>query len=136
MKAQRSLVIFFALLSLPAARLHGQTTASSTSGSPKPVASVAGNVTTSSGFASPVATSTASSIPELKARADSGDPVARHELAIFLISSDPSVLGFDQALSWLESLASKNVPDAQFLLGYFYEHAKGLPRDLAKALEN
>ena len=76
------------------------------------------------------------SIPELKARADSGDAAARHELAIFLISSDPSAPGFDRALSWLESLASKNVPDAQLLLGYFYEHAKGLPRDLVKALEN
>jgi uncharacterized protein len=79
---------------------------------------------------------TAASVAELKARADSGNATARHELAIFLISSDPSAPGFDQALSWLRSLAAKNVPDAQFLLGYFYEHAKGLPRDVAKALEN
>jgi len=79
---------------------------------------------------------TAASIPDLKTRADSGEAAARHELAVFMVSSDPSATGFDQALSWLQSLAAQNVPDAQFLLAYFYEHAKGVPRDLAKALEN
>ena len=42
----------------------------------------------------------------------------------------------DQALSWLQSSASQNKPDAQFVLGYLYEHGKGLPLDFSKAAEN
>lgn len=76
------------------------------------------------------------SITELKSRADAGEPSARHQLAEFLISADPASPGYDLALSWLQSLASQKVSDAEFLIGYLYEHGKGLPRDYTKAIEN
>jgi TPR repeat protein len=75
-------------------------------------------------------------IPELKSRADSGDTSARHQLREFVISADPASPDYDLALSWLRSVASQNIPDAQFLLGYLYEHGKSLPRDFTKAAEN
>jgi len=81
-------------------------------------------------------TLTASAIPALASRADSGDPTARHELKEFLILADPASPGYDQALTWLQSSASQNKPDAQFVLGYLYEHGKGLPLDYSKAAEN
>ena len=76
------------------------------------------------------------SIPELKSRAESGDESARRQLAEFLVSAEPTSPHYGMALSWLQSLALKRVPEAQYLLGYFYEHGKGLPRDYAKAAEN
>ena len=83
----------------------------------------------------PSAASTAI-VSELKSRADAGDQTARNKLAELLISTDPASPGYDLAISWLCSIASQNTPDAQFLLGYFYEHGKGLPRDFTKAAEN
>jgi uncharacterized protein len=77
-----------------------------------------------------------SAIPELKSRAYSGDPAARRQFTEFLISADPASPGYDQALSWLQSSAAQNAPDAQFLLAYLYEHGKGLSRDFTKAAEN
>jgi TPR repeat protein len=81
-------------------------------------------------------TTPASVIPELASRADSGDPSARLQLKEFLVSADPASPGYDQALSWLQSSASQNKPDAQFVLGYLYEHGKSLPLDFSKAAEN
>ena len=78
----------------------------------------------------------ASPISELASRADSGDSAARHELKEFLVSADPASPGYHQALSWLQSSASQNKPDAQFVLGYLYEHGKSLPLDFSKAAEN
>ena len=76
------------------------------------------------------------SIDGLTLRAESGDAAARHQLAEFLISADPGAPGYDLAVSWLRSMASRNVIEAQFLLGYLYEHGKGVRRDFAKAAEN
>jgi len=78
----------------------------------------------------------ASVIPELATRAESGDPAARLQLKEFLVSADPASPGYDHALSWLQSSASQNKPDAQFVLGYLYEHGKSLPLDFSKAAEN
>jgi TPR repeat protein len=91
------------------------------------------------GFSAPLQQQDAipvSTITELQSRADSGDSAARHQLTEFLFSADPSSPGYDQALSWLQSGASQNAPDAQFLLGYLYEHGKSLSRDFTKAAEN
>jgi len=84
----------------------------------------------------PVLVLSSKTVDELKSRADSGDAAARHQLAEFLISSDPAAPGYDSAFSWLRSMASQNVPDARFLLGYLYEHGKGVPRDYVQAFEN
>src|SRR5882724_9244978 len=75
-------------------------------------------------------------ISELASRAVSGDPAARQQLAEFLISADPASPGYDHALAWLQSSAAQNKPDAQFILGYLYEHGKSLPLDFSKAAEN
>jgi TPR repeat protein len=83
-----------------------------------------------------VRVSAVSAISELKSRADSGDLAARRQLREFIVSADPASPGYDLALSWLQSGASQNQPDAQFLLGYLYEHGKALSRDFSKAAEN
>ncbi|HET6931769.1 MAG TPA: tetratricopeptide repeat protein [Candidatus Acidoferrum sp.] len=75
-------------------------------------------------------------IEALKLRADSGDAGARLRLTEFLVSADPASPGYDQALAWLWLGAAQNKPDAQFALGYLYEHGKSLPLDFSKAAEN
>jgi uncharacterized protein len=75
----------------------------------------------------------APSIPELKSRAESGDFSAQAQLSQFLLDKDPSVLGYDSALSWLRDSASRNNFHSQFLLGYLYEHGQGVPHDCAQA---
>ena len=76
---------------------------------------------------------TASSIFELKSRAESGDFSAQNQLSQFLLDKDPSVPGYDSALSWLRRNVSQNNFHSQFLLGYLYEHGHGVPRDYAQA---
>jgi hypothetical protein len=83
----------------------------------------------------PQANSTAS-VAELASRANSGDVSAQRQLAQFLLHSNPTVQGYDVAIACLHSLASRNIPQARFLLGYLYEHGQGLPRNYAKAAEN
>ncbi len=78
----------------------------------------------------------APTVNELISRAESGDRSAALQIWEFLISGDPGAAGYDVAVSWLQSIASKNVARAQFLLGYLYERGKGLPRDYSKAAEN
>ena len=73
------------------------------------------------------------SIPELKSRAESGDFSAQNQLSQFLLDKDPSVPGYDSALSWLRRNVSQNNFHSQFLLGYLYEHGHGVPRDYAQA---
>jgi TPR repeat protein len=76
------------------------------------------------------------SIEQLISRADSGDSSALHQLSQFLIHADPASPGFNSALGWLRATASRNVPQAQVLLGYLYEHGRGIPRDYAIAAQN
>jgi uncharacterized protein len=76
------------------------------------------------------------SVAELVSRAGSGDVSAKQQLSRFLLHSEPAAEGYDLAITWLRSLASQSVPQARFLLGYLYEHGRGLPRDYAKAAEN
>lgn len=77
-----------------------------------------------------------SAIPELKARAESGETAARLQLRQFLISANPASPDYDLALSWLRSSASQNLPESQLLLGYLYEQGEGVPSDFTKAAEN
>ncbi len=76
------------------------------------------------------------SIPEVKIQAESGDHSAQMQLWEFLAKADPASPGFDLAITWLRSVALQNKPEAQFLLGYLYEHGKGLPLDYSKAADN
>jgi TPR repeat protein len=77
-----------------------------------------------------------SSIAELRARAESGDSAASQYLVNFLLQADALAPGHDIALAWVRSAASRNNPSAQLLLGYLYEHGRGVPCDYAKAAES
>jgi TPR repeat protein len=76
------------------------------------------------------------SIADLKARAESGDSAASQYLVNFLLQADAQAPGYDIALAWVPSAASRNDPSAQFLLGYFYQYGRGVTRDYAKAAES
>jgi uncharacterized protein len=77
-----------------------------------------------------------SSIIELKTRAESGDSNAQQYLINFLSQADTQAPGYDTALAWARSAASRNDPGARFLLGYLYEHGQGVPRDYTQAAKN
>lgn len=77
-----------------------------------------------------------SSIAELRARAESGDSAAAQDLVNFLLQADALAPGYDIAQAWVRSWTSRNDASAQFLVGYFYEHGRGVPRDYAKAAES
>ena len=75
------------------------------------------------------------SLAELEARPTSGDPAAQFQLAFHLFQTGrpPS---YPLILNLLRSSTAQHYAPAQCLLGYFYEHALGLPRDYTKAAEN
>lgn len=75
-------------------------------------------------------------IAEMKIRAESGDPTAQRYLRTFLAESDPAVPGYGEALTWLRANVAENQPEALYILGFLYEHGRGLPRNYAKAFEN
>src|SRR5215469_9403208 len=77
-----------------------------------------------------------SSIADLRARAESGDSAATQNLVNFLLQADTLTPGYDIAQAWVRSWASRNDASALFLLGYFYEHGLGVPRDYTKAAES
>lgn len=72
------------------------------------------------------------SVPELKARADSGDSSARFQLAQFLVTANPSAPDFELAVTWLRSVAENN-RYYEFILGYLYEQGRGLLQDYSTA---
>jgi TPR repeat protein len=76
------------------------------------------------------------SVAELIASAESGDRLAQKQLSDLLVQGNPADSGYDLALAWVRSAASRNEPDSQFLLGYLYEHGLGVPRDYRQAAEN
>lgn len=76
------------------------------------------------------------SIEQLKTRAESGDLGAQHQLSDFLSQRDSRTRGYDTAVNWLRQHAGRNQPDTLCLLGFLYEHGRGLPRNDAKAAEN
>jgi len=82
---------------------------------------------------SPQQPTAALSVEELKARADSGDSLARFQLAQFLLTANPSASGFELAVAWLRSAVAENTPYYDFILGYLYEQGRGVPRDYSAA---
>ena len=80
--------------------------------------------------------SSASFITDLKIRAESNESSAKQHLVDFLSQADTLAPGYNIALEWARSAASRNDPDAQVILGYLYEYDHGVPRDYTKAAEN
>lgn len=78
----------------------------------------------------------------LRSKAEQGDAVAQYNLAQYYLRYDaadrqnPTSEDFQSAVKWLRASATQNYPDAQFLLGYLYEHGQGLARDYTNAAQN
>ena len=85
----------------------------------------------------PAAQAQGSSFSNLAARADAGDSSAQYKLA-YLLVHDPDVDSpdFAIALRWLRSSAANHSAAAEFILGYLYEHGRGVPVDYGQAMEN
>lgn len=77
------------------------------------------------------------SFADLEARANAGDSSAQYKLADFLVH-DPHLDSpdFAIALRWLRSSAANQSAAAEFILGYLYEHGRGVPVDYGQAMEN
>jgi uncharacterized protein len=73
------------------------------------------------------------SILELKSEAEAGDTAAQLQLSELVLSTDPSTASFRVALAWVRSAADDNNSRAEFVLGYLYDHGRGVPQDYAKA---
>src|SRR5262245_48322100 len=76
------------------------------------------------------------SIAKLRARAESGEPLARKQLSDLLVQGNLAGSDYDLVLPLIRSAASRKEPGGQFLLGYLYEHGLGVSRDYHKAAEN
>jgi len=99
------------------------------------------------GHAAPQSQQNASTpLATLQSRAEQGDAVAQYNLALSYLRHDPTRPNptlldppnddYQPALKWLRASAAQNNAHAEYLLGYLYEHGKGVPRDYAKAAEN
>jgi uncharacterized protein len=75
-----------------------------------------------------------SSLTSMEASAVSGDAAAQYQLAYKLLNDAQPIS--EPALRWLRSSAAQHFAPAQFLLGYVYEHGRGVPVDYAQAAEN
>src|SRR5258708_6461823 len=96
-------------------------------------------------YASPQLQQNAStSFSKLQSEAEQGDAVAQYNLAISYLRNNstsgstngPSNEDYQSALKWLGTSAAHGNADAEFLLGYLYEHGQGVHRDYAKAAES
>src|SRR5260370_7019203 len=80
------------------------------------------------------------SFPTLQSRPEQGDAVAQYNLAQSYLrhdpTHDPTNEDYQSALKWLRASSAQGNADAEFLLGYLYEHGQGVPRDYAQAEEN
>lgn len=74
------------------------------------------------------------SLTSQEASAASGDAVAQYKLAYKLLNdAQPNT---ESALRWLRSSAAQHFAPAQFLLGYMYQHGRGVAADYTQAAEN
>lgn len=78
----------------------------------------------------------ASSVAALESRAEAGDAVAQYDLAVEHLRSNPAAPDYNSAIKWLSASAAQGNVDAEFLLGYLYEHGEGTERNYAKAAGN
>jgi uncharacterized protein len=81
------------------------------------------------------------SFSKLQSQAEQGDAVAQYNLAQSYLrkganSAGPTNEDYQSAIKWLRASKAQGDADAEFLLGYLYEHGQGLARDYAKAAEN
>ena len=72
----------------------------------------------------------------LRALADRGDSAAQYRLAKFILTHNPSSNDIPTALNYLRASVAQNNPDAEFYLGYLYEHGQFVSKDYALAFQN
>jgi hypothetical protein len=72
----------------------------------------------------------------LQALAERGDAGAQYRLAKFILSRSPSPDEIQTALNWLRASAAQNNPNAEFFLGYLYEHGKFVLQNYTLAFQN
>lgn len=74
----------------------------------------------------------------LRAAAESGDAQAQYELGLALVKPIPPHIGpikeGAEAAVWLEKSADQGNMDAAFLLGYIYQYAAGVQKDVGKSI--
>src|ERR1700733_8236052 len=88
-------------------------------------------------YAAPQSQQSASmSFAALRSQAEQGDAVAQYNLAQSYLHHDPTSEDYQSAVKLLVASTAQGNPDAEFLLGYLYEHGQGVPPDYAKAAES
>jgi TPR repeat protein len=68
--------------------------------------------------------------------AERGNSAAQYRLARKLLAHNPSNDDIQAALKLLCASAAQNDRDAEFYLGYLYEHGQYVPQDFARAFKN
>jgi TPR repeat protein len=74
--------------------------------------------------------------PEVQSQAEQGDTSAQYEVASSLFANNLSLEEMQHALKWLRAATAQNNADAEFVLGYMYEHGVGVARDYTVAFQN
>jgi len=72
----------------------------------------------------------------LQAQAEGGDAGAQYRLGKFILAHNPSPDDVQAGLKWLQAAAGQNNPNAEFYLGYLYEHGQFVAQNYALALQN
>ena len=70
-------------------------------------------------------------IARLRERAESGELTAQYEFGVRLLHGVGVPEDYAEAERWFRLAAARDVPGAQFCLGYMHDEGKGLPRDSA-----
>lgn len=73
---------------------------------------------------------------DLQSQAARGDASAQYQRASAILASNPAPSELQEALQWLRAAAAQNNPDAEFVLGYLYEHGQGVSQNFAMAFQN
>lgn len=72
----------------------------------------------------------------LQSQAERGEAAAQYQLASAILASSPSPTDLQEAVNWLRASAKQNNPDAEFVLGYLYEHGHGVSQNYAIAFQD
>ncbi len=82
------------------------------------------------------AANTKSTVADLQAQAERGDSGAQYRYAKKLLSNHPSPADIESGLKFLRASVAQNNPNAEFYLGYLYEHGQFIAQDYGKAFQN
>jgi uncharacterized protein len=71
-----------------------------------------------------------------QALAERGESGGQYRLAKSILAHNPSPVDIQTALKYLRASVAQQDPNAEFFLGYLYEHGKFVPQDYALAFQN